>query len=87
MNGRKDDKTPVEFVMIEDFDRQTYSQYAAMSASQRRSLPSTNFWLQKSGKALIPVPPQDLYYQHYFRPVEQVSYVNTPFKKKEDAAG
>lgn len=86
MNGEKQDNARVDFVMIEDFDRQKYAQYASLSASQRKSLPSTNFWLQKTGRPLIPVPPEDRYYRHYFREVSQVSYVNTPFSKRKAAA-
>lgn len=86
MSTDKQEKARVDFVMIEDFDRQTYAQYASLSASQRQSLPSTNFWLQKTGRPLIPVPPEDLYYRHYFREESQVSYVNTPFAKRKAPA-
>ena len=77
------EKGHMDFVMLEGVDVQAYPQYAAMRASERRSLPSTNFWRQKNGQPLIPVPPEDRYYYHYFRGMDQVSYVNTPLKKKE----
>ena len=50
------EKGHMDFVMLDGVDVQAYPQYAAMSASERRSLPSTNFWRQKNGQPLIPVP-------------------------------
>ena len=70
----------IEFTMLENVDAQKYPQYAAMSASERKSLPSTNFWLLKNGKEPIPVPEQDEYYYIYFRSLEKVSYVNSKRK-------
>lgn len=84
MSEQLNEKGHMDFVMLEEIDRDAYPQYALMSASERRSLPSTNFWRQKNGQSLIPVPPEDRYYHYYFRGVDQVNYVNTPFKKKKE---
>ena len=74
----------MDFVLLEAFDRQAYPEYAALTESERKSLPATNFWRQKNGQPLIPVPPQDKYYHYYFRDISSVNYVNTPAKKQQD---
>ena len=71
-----------EFVMLEKVNKKTYPEYAQMSASERKSLPATNFWRLRMGLEPIPVPPEDEYYQCYFTPPEEVNYLNTPRKKK-----
>lgn len=79
------DRGHMDFVMLEVFDREAYPEYTSMSASERKSLPSTNFWKQKNNLPLIPVPPEDKYYYYYFRGVDQVNYVNTPARKTPGA--
>lgn len=68
-------KVGVDFVFIENFDKEKYKEYAELNESKRKSLPSTNFWLIKTGKEPIPVPPEDKYYEHYFRNPDDVEYV------------